>query len=231
MPATLSNPTAGIDKLLDQMDGELFVRLMKRAQKMALIEWRDKRTFPGLMDRFTKEGAQARQFHARLKSTNARKHGLPDYWQTGRLRTALLARQPKSENRGSGRGNFEAVTKLKYGGLSLNALSNKFGVTSETRTPIVISSTIAGYEQGRKGKHGTRITVTVKSYVQKRKSFNHQVVRCGVSYSAEFAEISEDVPFIKSRVEFHFRQIIAGLRLRGGLIVSDYHPEFDAFAA
>ena len=231
MPATLSNPLDSIEKLVDQMDGELFVRLMKRAQKMALIEWRDKRTFPGLMDRFTKEGARDRDFLPRLKATDRRKHGLPDYWNTGALRMALLRRQPHSENRGSGRGNFEAVTRLKYGGLSLNALTTKFGVISESKTPIVIQSTIKGYTQHRRGAGGGQITVTVKSYIQPRKSFHHQVVRGGVSYSAEFADITRDTPWIKARVEHHFRQIIAGLRLRGGLIVSDYHPEFDAFAA
>ena len=110
-----------LDGLVKSLKGDLFSRWMRRAQKQALTEWRDREQAPGLAARFTKMGADFYQFARRLSRKNK-----PAFVKTGGLRAMLLKRKPKAK---SGQGT-DVVTVFKYGGGALNLLKDQRGINS-----------------------------------------------------------------------------------------------------
>lgn len=211
--------------LVASMRGDLFARWMRRAQKQALIEWRDRKQAPGLAARFEKSNADFYDF-----SKRSRPRRTPFYVKTGKLRDMMSQRKPKAENN---RGT-DVVTTLKFGGGSLNFLQNIRGVASISKSVTRVAVTVSAHQ--RRGSTVNQFDrpggVIVKSYQRKggaiaaysaTKTVTHSVTAPAArSYAAEFGAFHRDQPWIAKRVEVLFAQIArkASIDRRSGGIKS-----------
>lgn len=210
-----------LSELVASLKGDLFTRWMKRAQKQALIEWRDRKQAPGLAARFEKSGEGFYDF-----SKRSRPRRTPYYVKTGKLRAMMSRRTPKARNSGS-----DVVTTLKFGGGALNALTNKYGVYSVSKTTTRTQVTVTSHQ--RKASTVTQFDrpggVKVKSYNRsggpiKAYSFSRAQTVIGSSpvsksYAAEFGAFHRDQPWITKRVSVLFSIIArkASVRRNGGI--------------
>lgn len=208
-----------MEQVIAQMRAGIFTRLMRRAQRMALIEWRDRKAMPGLAYRFTHEGNKAYSFSARSLKYNKSKGFLPDFVRTGALRDAVLARKPHSVN-----GGGEAVTRFKYGGLSLNFLTSKYGTAAVSHSTSRAMITVESYS--RKTDKGTAIEV--KGY--QRSQVIHHTTRTKVTRSMadEYGDFSRDASWLRQRVGELFRDLVRTVAIRNGKLKSSYAEASDA---
>lgn len=199
-----------LEGLVKSLKGELFSKWMRRAQKQALTEWRDREQAPGLAARFTKAGEQFYNFSKRLF-----RRKLPAYVHTGALRDMMKRRTPKAlNNRGT-----DVVTVFKYGGGALNFLGTIQGVKSisVTRVPITVNmpavnrkaSTVRRYTvPGGTVTHEHSVRAhSVRAYSFTRQATKKTVITASKSYAAEFAEFTRDQAWISKRVGVIFSMI------------------------
>lgn len=189
-----ANPLPDLQRLVDQLRGDLFARWMGRAQKGALIEWRDRTQAPGLAARFTFAGNDFYGFRGHNgRSYFVQKGRLPDYVKTGRLRDMLAKRKPRTI-RGS---KADVTTRLAYGGGALNFLANIGPILSEhkevTRVPIVV----AGYAYKH---HKSAKIVVVPAHPSTRRRIRWVYERSSESYADAFGRFDRDRPWIANRV-------------------------------
>jgi hypothetical protein len=196
--------------LVASMKGDLFARWMRRAQKQALIEWRDRKQAPGLAARFEKSGEQFYEF-----SKRPRPRRTPYYVKTGKLRDMMSQRKPKAKNN---RGT-DVVTALKFGGGALNFLGSKYGIYSITKSTTRVQVTVTGHQRktstvtqfdrpgGVKVKSYTRAGGPIKAYSFSRAQTVIGSSPVSKSYAAEFGAFHRDQPWITKRVEVLFSQI------------------------
>lgn len=204
-----SVPLADLEAMAAQVDGGLFVRWMKQAQKAALIEWRDRTATPGLAARFTHGGEDFYGFTPRTLKYNKQKGGLPDFVRTGGLREMVKARTPRSQNNG----NLEAITTLKFGGGALNFLQNITRTSSEPAGTKSNSVTIKAYVRRGPGGKGQ---IAVNSYLGTRKSKTYTKVTQTINYAAEYGQAANDLPWIEEKVKEHFLRIFRSAAVTKG---------------
>jgi hypothetical protein len=154
-----------LDGLVKSMRGDLFARWMRRAQKQALVEWRDRTEPPGLMARFERAGIGFYGFSARARP---RKGGY--YVRSGALREQMRKRKPFAKNK---RGT-DVVTVFKYGGGALNFLTDKKGIKGVTRQVMSVSVTRqavtrSAHSYQRQGHLYARAGGPVRAYTYQRR--------------------------------------------------------------
>jgi hypothetical protein len=191
--------------LLATMRGDLYARVMRKAQRSALIEWRDRKDPPGVAARMEHAGREFYHFSARARP----RRGKPYYVHSGGLRRMLLARKPRSSYQGGAR----VVTRLKYGGGALNFLVDKRGTRSTTRSLTVATVTVAAHTR-RSG------TVEVISYSQRKRVDRVIRNKAAHPYSTEFGQFQRDSVWIQRRTAALFTLLLRRLvidRRTGGL--------------
>lgn len=201
-----------LQHLVDQLRGDVFARWMARAQKGALIEWRDRTTAPGLAARFTFAGNDFYGFRSQHgRSYFVQKGRLPDYVKTGRLRDMMKARLPRTV-----RGTGDVTTRLAYGGGALNFLTAIGPVIGEHKEVTRIPVTVAGYSYKH---HRSGAIVVVASHPGTRKRIRWVYERSTESFADAFGKFDRDRPWIANRVGELFLAIFraAALTKRGEL--------------
>jgi hypothetical protein len=198
-----------LEALVGQLRGELFARFLRRAQKAALLEWRDRRDPPGLLARFTAKGIDYYRFGRRGYDAKSPSRRPPYFHKEGGLEAQMKVRKPRSK-----RSQTEVVTSLKFGGGVLNMLTGVFPVRSLSSEAKTESVSIDPYTRLRQGK-----TVSVRGYerqVTSRKVIKH---RGGRSMAEEFGDFSRDRRFIAEAINRHFMAIYrkAALTKKGQL--------------
>lgn len=187
---------ADLNTIVASMRGDLYARVMRKAQRMALIEWRDRKQAPGVAARMEESGKTFYNFSARSRP----RKGKPYYVHSGGLRRMLLARKPKSAYQGAHR----VVTRLKYGGGALNFLVDKRGTRSTTRSLTVATVTVAAHTR-RAG------TVQVTSYAQAKRIDRVIRNKAAHPYSAEFGQFQRDRVWIQQRTRELFVMLLRRL--------------------
>jgi hypothetical protein len=216
----MSSFSPDIDALTRQLKGDIFRRWMRASQKQSLLEWRDRKTSPGLAARFVEDGAQYYRFSNRLYKTSRAKKFAPDYVKTGKLRDALLKRIPHAVNNGSD----EIVTTFKYGGLAFNFPNmNIQGVLGENKSRVVESVHVSGYYRQNKG--GT--TSHINAFIQERHTTKHTVTRGGGTYAQQFAEFARDSVWLKNRTDVIMLAKVQNMSLKGGKLGTSYKTSSD----
>lgn len=212
--------------LVQQLKGDLFVRWTRRAQKAALIEWRDRRESPGLAARFTAAGSAFYGFGERPTKYNRGKGSTQDYVKTGDFRDSLKLRKPRAI-RGTG---DTVTTRLRYGGGVLNFLTKIGPMTNEARIVERIPVQIRGYSyrvQMNLDKTGGR-EITVRGHTAQRQRIRRQVTRSSTSYAAEFGRFVKDQPWIAQRTAELFAEIVRKAAFtKGGKLKSSVLQEVD----
>lgn len=196
-----ANPLPDLQRFVGQLRGDLFARWMGRAQKAALIEWRDRTQAPGLAARFTFAGNDFYGYRGQHgRSYFVQKGRLPDYVKTGSLRDMLAKRKPRTI-RGT---KADVTTRLAYGGGHLNFLANIGPVIGEhkevTRVPIVV----AGYSYKH---HKTAKIVVVPGHAATRQRIRWVFERSSESFADAFGRFDRDRPWIAARVPELFLKI------------------------
>lgn len=211
-----------LDTLVQQLRGDVFARWMRRAQKAALLEWRDRIQPPGLAARFTKAGSAFYGFGERTQKYNKSKRGYPqDYVKSGGFRRQVLKRRPRSF-----RGGTAIVTKLAYGGGVLNFLTGIGPVTSQAVIKSVQSVPVSGYTY-RHPKTGTAVTVQPRARLQITTVGKPQ--RSSVSYADEFGRFMRDRPWLATRTLELFKLIVTrGAFSKRGKLRSTVLEEVDS---
>jgi hypothetical protein len=213
-----------LNNLAQSLRSDIFVRFMKRAQKQALLEWRDRTTAPGLAARFTKAGKSFYGFSDRVNKKR------DPYVKTGQLRTMLSKRRPHSKRST----DTEVVTALKFGGGALNFLSKKYGTKSKTTsyTTTVVQVRAAqrrAHNFVRSGKSFARRGGPVSGYSQAKTTATVNRIKSPVSFASEFAQFTHDGPWISQRARTLFATITrkAVIDRRTGGIKSSYLAEVE----
>ncbi len=215
-----------LNGLVKSLRSDLFARWMRRAQKQALIEWRDRTTPPGLMARFERAGIGYYDF-----SQRQRRRPAGFYLKSGGLREAMRRRKPRSLN---GRGT-DVVTVFKYGGGALNFLTDTRGVKmvskSKARIPVTMPAVtrrpavVAQFDRpgGIMVKSYIRAGGPVKSYVQTRTTIIRTVNKSDRTMAQEFGGFVRDRAWISERTGVLFASIArrAAVDRRTGGIKSD----------
>jgi hypothetical protein len=114
-------PLKDLSRLAQEIRGDVLKRWVAKAQKSALLEWRDRVLPPGLAARFTIPGRAFYRFAYRFSAKTSQ----PPFLKTGAFRNMLMNRRPRTSYKG-----LEVVTRLKFGGGPLNFLGNRRGWTS-----------------------------------------------------------------------------------------------------
>ncbi|MES2340006.1 MAG: hypothetical protein V4537_18080 [Pseudomonadota bacterium] len=214
-----TNPLPDLERFVDQLRGDLFARWMARAQKGALIEWRDRTTAPGLAARFTFAGNDFYGYHGQDHDVGSRgymqkKGFLPVYVKTGRLRDMLAKRKPRTI-RGS---KADVTTRLAYGGGALNFLSNIGPILNSHRETTRVPIVVAGYSYKH---HKTATIVVVPGHAATRKRIRLVVERSSESFADAFGRFDRDRPWIAARVPELFMKIYERAALtKGGTLRS-----------
>jgi hypothetical protein len=217
-----TNPLPDLQRFVDQLRGDLFARWMARAQKGALLEWRDRAIAPGLAARFTFAGNDFYGYRGQHgRSYFVQKGRLPDYVKTGRFRDMLAKRKPRTI-RGS---KADVTTRLAYGGGALNFLTNIGPVVGEhkevTRVPIVVDG--YAYKHFKTGK-----IVVVASHSETRRRVRWVYERSSESFADAFGKFDRDRPWIANRVTELFQVIFQRAALtKGGQVRSSVLEEVD----
>ncbi len=199
----MTNPMPDLQRLVDQLRGDLFHRWMTRAQKATLIEWRDRQDAPGLAARFTFSGNDFYGFKGQHgRGYFVQKGRLPDYVKTGRLRDMQAARKPETV-RGSG---TDVVTRMRIGGGSLNQLTTIGPVISEAKQVQRIPTMIRGYSYPH---HKTGTMVTVAAHPSTRRRVTWHYTRSAVSFADQFLDLTKDRQWLADRVRYHFERIVS----------------------
>lgn len=223
MTIKLSNPFAFVDTMLAELSPEKFYSLMRAAQQMTILEWRDRLEYPGLAARFTGVGNQLRYgFQERLQSTNRRplKRGDgSDYVNTGAMKRTMLQRKPHSLNN---KGAKVAVTIFKYGGLALNFLTKINGVASETWHTSVDPVSVKPYVQIRNRNTGNAAIVAISPYVMRRPVRHHVVTRSSISYAEDWGRFAGDMAWMQQRVPVVFMELARTGVMREGKLKFRY---------
>ena len=212
--------------LMKSLRADLFARWMRRAQKQALMEWRDRTAPPGLMARFERAGIGFYDFSQRVRRRPA---GF--YLKSGGLREMMRRRKPRSlNNRGT-----DVVTVFKYGGGALNFMTDQRGIKtvskSTARVPVTMPAvtrnpaTVAQFDRpgGIMVKSYVRSGGPVKSYVQTRTTIIRTVNKSDRTMSQEFGGFVRDRAWITKRTGVLFASISrrAAVNHRTGGIKSD----------
>lgn len=231
---TRQQPLPDLEALVRQLRGDLFQRWMTRAQKGALLEWRDREQTPGLAARMTAPGEKyyrwgdrAPRYYAQKIPGYVRNFSAPvrEYFKTGALRQRLLARRPKAI-----RGGDVVRTRLAYGGLSLNFMDGpsyrpvQQVVRLVERVSITVREhAVAAHQRSVRTRSGLRRVMVagyqVGAHRVDRIVGRSQLVRGGEPYGrawgAAFKQL--DAPWIQTRVAELFRAIVskAALDRRG----------------
>lgn len=189
-----------LDGLVRSLRGDLFARWMRRAQKQALIEWRDRTEPPGLMARFERAGIGFYSFSARSRP---RRGGY--YVRTGALREQLRRRRPLAKNK---RG-VDVVTVFKYGGGALNFLTDKKGIKGVTRQAMSVSVTMPATTRSphsylRQNNVYPRAGGPVRAYTYTRTTTSTTGIPASTSYAAEFGAFLRDAAWIRRRSDVLF---------------------------
>lgn len=121
-------PLADLTQALATMKQEDLYRLRRKAQRRAIIRWRDSGAPPGVAARFNKLGKAFYRFSDRRFPYWQRKGRLPDYVHSGTFRDQVLRRSPRSRNLGVASGIVES--RFSIDGSALNLLSNTRGSVS-----------------------------------------------------------------------------------------------------
>lgn len=193
---TSTAPLPDLDALAKQLSAGVFSQWMRRAQRVALIEWRDRTQPPGLMARFTPQGTDYYDFPARNYDKHRR---LKRYYQhTGAMREMMEKRKPRSN-----RDKDEAVTTLAYGGGALNFLTKVGGIESMQTVSERVAVSVGAHTRKRKGEN-----IQVKASTQTRTVRSLKVTRRASSYAADFGRFVRDRPWIADRTAEVFREIV-----------------------
>lgn len=214
------SPFADTAELIRQLRDDIFVRIGRKAQKQALLEWRDRGSAPGLAARFTLRGRSFYNFSRRKGEGQVPRK--PAFYASGSLRNALLRRAPKARTKSKA----YVETYIKYGGGSLNFLTAPnqrgvvktgdgvrfYSVSMPPVTRVAHTLTVRGVGYYRSGGsvrgHTARRT-------QKYKTFSLSAR----TYAQEFAEFGRDQPWIERRtnelIEYIFRKTALDKRTGG----------------
>lgn len=206
--------------LVEFLRGDLYVRFMRRAQKQALIEWRDRSNPPGLDARFTEEGKSFYDFSRRQRP----RRGKGYFIHSGALRRMMKTRQPRSLNTRKD----TVVTTMKYGGGALSFLVDVRGTRSISRSHTVAAVQVRGHT--RRGIGGIATIVQVKTYSQQHRIDKTVRNKASLPYSAEFARFIRDQAWIEKRTGQLFLMIVrrAVLDRRTGGVKSSMLEGLDA---
>lgn len=201
---------AAMQRLAEQIRGDIWNRWLAIAQKRALIWWRDRAVAPGLKARFTTSGATYYGFAKRLRKPSSLK---PYYHVTGSLERALLARKPKTRQASKNAGIVQTI--LKFGGLGLNLMTTTgkpdmrgiVGWTRETKTKTE-SFNIGAYTRPWRRGSATIVHVPAHSMTRVRTYSRSKPVRGGETHAALFGKFNRDAPAIQARVQVEMRRIL-----------------------
>ena len=175
-----------------------YVRWMRKAQKQALTEWRDREQTPGVMARFNESAykdygfTDRNPFYWRKRGPNMK---FRPYFYSGAFRWQLRHRKAKAVTK-----NSQSVvrTRFKYGGGVLNLLQNKHGTVDTYRSRTAKQVFVQPYEYSHR-RTGT--TVRVHGYVATRYRTRYHFVKAGKSYAQEWGARYElkDRPWLERR--------------------------------
>jgi hypothetical protein len=183
-----------IRALVFALKDKALAALLRKAQRQALVEWRDRVVSPGLAARFTPAGEGFYNFGERWGAYSRRKGYLPDYVKTGRLKDMNALRQPRSVNGGG----TTVITRMKFGGGNLFNLTNVGGITDFQRITERVPVTISPYSYAH---HRAGTTVNVAAKVQSRKRIRFVVTRSARSMADDFTDSSRDRGWIERRTD------------------------------
>lgn len=186
----LKDITAILDNFVDAA-----VTWTKKAQRSAVIEWRDRTQAPGVRVRFLPAGKQAYDFSMRSRGYQRKKGAkTPDYVYTGAFRESLMARKPKTKVEG-----HDVVTRFSLMGGAMNLLAGKRG--ARTQTEVVKTETVAVKSHIRSGH-------TVQAYNQTRRELRVQRTPASRTYAQEFAIQVQDQAWINARTNQRLLEIV-----------------------
>lgn len=200
----MGEPLTHLMKLAETLRGDVFARWMKRAQKAALIAWRDRKIMPGLAARFTREGASFYRFSPTPNRYAKSKGNLPEYVKTGRLRDLMRTRMTRSKH------GADVVTSIRFGGGPLNFLTAIGGVVTTRKDKVTGTELVNAYSYPRRTKAGATVTISVASYGRRYSRVRTTLIRSGISYAAQFGDLSRDREWIRVRSLVEFRRILRG---------------------
>lgn len=173
---------------------------MRKAQKWAVLEWRDRTKGPGVMARFTAAGAEYYGFSARRFLYRQKKHFKPDYFFSGAFMKSLQVRKPRSTNGGS-----TVSTRFSIFGGALNLIGSMHGLKEETTRRVRMEIHVPSY--WRRRPRGAIKAVHVRAYDQMATVKQVHRVESPRTYKDEFALTEKDAAFIAQRTDERFREI------------------------
>lgn len=194
-------PLAEITAAVEQIRNEALYTWRRKAQKIALLGWRDSSVPPGVSARFTPAGKDFYHFSKRKRKYWKAKGRSPDYVRTGAFRDSLLKRVPHSANTGKTSG--EVRTTLSIDGGALNALSTKRGYTKLHVDRVTKVTHQPDYTRTIHGK-----TIAVRGSDQRRTYLEIQYDMASRSYRDEFQITDADLRDIEARDAIAFREIV-----------------------
>ena len=179
----MPEPLDDVRAFADSLEGPLLLRWMKNAQRLALLEFRDRQEYPGVGARFAPGNAYV--FNYRLAG---KKRKLPPYRHTGAMMAELMKRQPKSRIVG-----VEVVTTLSLRPRVLPFLNRWKSVYSiiQGRAPVTYQMKVYKDSVGRTGAY--QMTVT-------RMNRTKRYVFTDKTYADEWAVRPDEVAWVRDTV-------------------------------
>jgi hypothetical protein len=170
-------------------------RLMTRAQKAALIQWRDSTTAPGLAARMTRAGKDAYGYADRISTPRRKRGTAAAFNKSGALARMLATRRPRGI-----RDPAMVRTRLAIGGGALNFLGGmRGGTVSTVRVPVAVQ--ISAHAVRTHTRRSTGVAAYARasySAIRIRRRTNRQ----------EWEDFSKDAPGLRRMVADHFLTIV-----------------------
>lgn len=184
---------------------DIWDRWLAKAQRMALLWWRDRRVPPGVAARFTVSGVTYYGFGNRFRKPYSL---WPFYRVHGDLERAILLRKPRTSYRGN-----TVESRLAFGGGTLNFMTTTskpdmrpiVGWTKTTRS-LTETFNVSGYT--RATRTGASISIAAYSMTRTRNFSRTDPQRGGDTYAVAFGRFTKDRPAIQARVLVELRKIV-----------------------
>lgn len=199
-------------------------RVVLKAQRLALYEFRNRDEFPGVAARFKERAIVQRErvapspyygFHLRLssivsqsrssgafrrgrvRSFRSAKDALPAFTFTGRMRDELLRRPVRRVTTGDG----SVAMRLSLHSRALNLLGDKHGVASIRMVEIPTTYQMTVYKDSVSKAGAYKVTVT-------RNVRRRHITKAGQSYADEWAVRPAEAIWVKQRVDVELRILL-----------------------
>lgn len=218
-------PYPDLYAVLDLLRSDIWLRWMRKAQKLALEEWQMRKKWPGLQARFRRENTQEMGLGdpLRFKGSGASRRNNHPFFRTGSLFKRVMWAKPKAKTTSK----TKAKTVLSYGGGALNFLRNVRPVVGRAAQQVSSVVQVPGHQVAAHTRRTGGRSVGVdahqrNAYAMTRTYTKYVPTYAPKSYAEAYEGGPEDNEFIAERTEFYFMEIVrkAALTKTGKLKVS-----------